>query len=86
MKLKSDYITQEVDDAQFLVGVGSASFNGIIRSNRTAAFIVDCLRKNTTEEAIVDAMLKEYDAPREVIARDVKKVLETLRSVSALEE
>ena len=86
MKLKENFITQNIEDAQFLIPVGAEEFRGIVRSNKTAAFIVDCLKENTTEEAIVDAMLKEYDAPKEVISADVKEILATLRRINALEE
>ena len=86
MKLKSDFITQEIDGTQFLVPVGAESFSGIVRSNKTAAFIVNCLREDTAEDAIVDAMCAKYDAPRETIAADVQKVLATLRRINALEE
>ena len=86
MKLKSDFITQVIDDTQFLVPLGGESFQGIVRSNKTAAFIVDCLKEETTAEAIVDAMCEKYDAPRATIAADVAKVLDTLRGIHALEE
>ena len=86
MKLKSDFITQDIDDTQFLVPVGGESFHGIVRSNKTAAFIVDCLQAETTEEAIVDAMCAKYDAPREQIVADVAETLATLRRINALEE
>jgi hypothetical protein len=86
MKLKSDFIAQVIDDTQFLVPIGGESFKGIVRSNKTAAFIVDCLKEETTEEAIVDEMCRKYDAPREVIAEDVKGILNTLRRIGALEE
>ena len=86
MKLKPDFISQEIDDVQFLVPVGAESFRGIVRSNKTAAFIIDCLKEETTEEAIVNAMCEKYDAPRERISADVKNVLEKLRSIGALTE
>ena len=86
MKLKPDFISQDVDDVRFLVPVGAESFRGIVKSNKTAAFIVDLLAEETTEEAIVDAMCEKYDAPREVLEADVSKVLETLRKIGALEE
>ena len=86
MKLKSDFITQVIDNTQFLVPLGGETFQGIVRSNKTAAFIVDCLKEETTEEAIVDAMCEKYDAPREVIAADVAEILNTLRGIRALEE
>ena len=85
MKLKDDFITQDIDGTQFLVPVGAESFSGIVRSNKTAAFIVDCLKTDTTEEAIIDAMCEKYDAPREVIAADVAKAIKTLQDINALE-
>jgi len=86
MKLKPGFITQDIDDTQFLVPVGAGAFNGVARNNATAAFIVNCLKRETTEEAIVDAMCAKYDAPRETIAADVKEILNTLRGIDALEE
>lgn len=86
MKLKPDFIIQNIEDTQFLVAVGAESFNGIVRSNPTAAFIVNCLKENTTAEKIVDAMCAKYDASRETIAADVKEILDTLRGINALEE
>ena len=86
MKLKSDFIVQDIDDTQFLVPLGHEAFNGIVRSNKTAAFIVNCLKEETSKDRIVDAMCAEYDAPRETIAADVDEILETLRSIHALEE
>ena len=86
MKLKSDFIVQDIDDTQFLVPLGHEAFNGIARSNKTAAFIVNCLKEETTKEQIVDAMCAEYSAPRETIAADVEEILNTLRGIHALEE
>ena len=85
MKLKEDFITQDIDGTQFLVAVGGEAFNGIVRNNETAAFIVNCLKKETTEQEIVEAMLQEYDAPEELIARDVHSVVEKLQGIGALE-
>ncbi len=86
MKLKGEFITQDIDDSQFLVPVGAEAFSGIVRSNKTAAFIVNCLKEETTKEAIVEAMEQKYDAPRATIEADVETILETLRSIRALEE
>lgn len=86
MRLKNDFITQVIDGVQYLVPVGAERFSGMLRNNKTAAFIVDCLKEETTEEAVVDSMCVKYDAPRDKIAADVKGILSTLRSVGALEE
>ncbi|MDO4318222.1 MAG: PqqD family protein [Lachnospiraceae bacterium] len=86
MKLKEGFITHESAGEQIMVAAGSAGFAGIVRSNQTAAFIVDCLKNDTTPERIVEAMAETYDAPREVIARDVEAILGKLRGIGALEE
>lgn len=86
MKLKEDFIIQDIDGVQFMVPVGGEAFNGIVRSNETAAFIVDCLKEETTVDAIVDRMCAEYDASRETIAADVAEIINTLRGIHALEE
>ncbi|MBR3643999.1 MAG: PqqD family protein [Parasporobacterium sp.] len=86
MKLKPDFVTQDIDNTQYLVSTGAESFNGIVRSNKTAAFIVNLLKEETTPEKIVDAMCARFDAPRETISADVEKILGTLRRINALEE
>lgn len=86
MRLKDSFITQDIDDTQFLVPVGAEEFNGIVRSNKTAAFIVNCLKEDTTEDSIVDAMCAQYEAPRERIAADVREIIHTLQKIGALDE
>ena len=86
MKLKSEFITQNVEDTQFLVPVGSDAFSGVVRSNRTAAFIVDCLKNETTKDEIVDAMCQKYSVAREVVTQDVERILDFLRKIDAIEE
>ena len=87
MKLKTGFITHNVGKEQMLVAAGPATktFHGLVRSNETAAFIVDCLKKETDEEAIVEAMLQVYDAPRETVAADVHRIVEKLKEIGAVE-
>ena len=86
MKLKPEFIAQNIEDTQFLVSVAQDGFSGIVRSNPTAAFIVDLLKEPVSQEDIVDAMCAAYDADRETITRDVARVLGILRRIGALEE
>ena len=85
MKLKYTYITHDSDGEQILLDT-SSSFAGLIRNNKTAAFIVECLKEDITEENIVEAMFEKYDAPKDVLAKDVADVIEKLRKVGALYE
>ena len=85
MKLKDTYITHDSDGEQILLDT-SSSFAGLIRNNKTAAFIVECLKEDTTQEKIVEAMFEKYDAPKNVLAKDVSEVIGKLRKVGALDE
>ena len=57
-----------------------------VRSNATAAFIIDQLKTETTKDAILDAMEKKYDASRAVMTEDVDMVLGNLKKIGALDE
>ena len=86
MKLREGFMTHTAAGTQYLVPVGSTKFSGLVRSNATAAMIVDALAQDTTPEAITELLLARYDAPRERIAADVARILDTLRQIGALDE
>ena len=87
MKLRDGFITRTIRGTQMMVAVdgNGADFHGLVRSNETAAFIVDCLKRDTTEEEIVGRMLEEYAVSRETARRDVRAILEKLDSIGAIE-
>ena len=78
MRLKYQFETMELEDRIVAVPVGTDvnEFHGVVKLNETSAFIFELLKNDITEEAIVDAMQKEYDAPRSQIAEGVKKCIE----------
>ena len=88
MKLKDGFVTHNSDGEQIMVAVGEMAkeFLGLVRSNRTAAFIVECLKEDTTKEKIVDAMLEKYEVSRAVVEKDVDDILGKLRNVGAIDE
>lgn len=85
MRLKETFIVHDSDGEQILIDT-EGSFHGLVRSNPTAAFIVDCLKKETTKEEIIAAMCKRYDAPQEVIAGDVTRIISSLCDIGALDD
>jgi hypothetical protein len=86
MKLKEGFVTHEMGDQQIMVGIGSTNFSGMVRSNPTAGFIVECLKTPVTRDEIIEKMLEKYDVTRDVVAADVDKILNKLRSINALDE
>ena len=86
MKLKKEFITHDTGSESLLVPTGKAGFAGLVKGNKTLGAILELLRQDTTEADIVAAMKERFDAPEEIIARDVKKALSELRKIGALDE
>ena len=86
MRLRDGFITHESAGEHITVTAGNTAFNGMVRSNKTAGFIVECLKENVTKEDIITKMLEKYDAPRELIEKDVEKILEQLQAIGAIDD
>jgi len=72
MKLKYNFVVNQVADKMVAVPVGNASenFNGFIKMNDIGAFIFGMLKNDVTEDDIVAAMVKEYQDATEAEIRD----------------
>ena len=86
MKLKSSFISSEVDGKQVMVDIDRGGFTGLVRSNATAAYIIDQLKSETSRDEILNKMAERYDAPRDVMGRDLDGILNRLKGIGALEE
>ena len=88
MKLKYDFETMEMDDQFVAVPVGEEAedaLHGIIKLNESAAVIFDLLKKETTEDAIVEAMKKDYNASEEQIREYVHGFVDNLAKQGMIE-
>ena len=88
MKLNPEFIIQQVGDSTVLVPVGEAAgrFHGIVQMNKTAAFIVSCMKEETTEEKIIAAMGEKYEGTDGEFTESVRETLEKLQECGAQEE
>lgn len=87
MKLNPRFLTHETKGEHYIISTSDTKFKGIVKNNDTAAFIVECLKTDTTESAVVDKVLGEYEgADRITVKRDVANIIDALRSIGALEE
>lgn len=86
MKLKNGFITHESAGEHITVTAGNTDFNGIIRSNMTAGFILECLKEEITKEEIVLKMLVKFDASKEQIEKDVDSVIKRLYKIGAIDD
>ena len=65
MKLKTGFVLQEVAGETVVLPVDSAlDMNMMITLNHTATFLWQLLDQDTTAEALVEALLGEYDVDR----------------------
>ena len=88
MKLKQGFITQDYRGEQLMVQVGRGrnAFHGLVRSNETAAFIVNCLKRETSEAELLRALTETYEVDEQRAAAGLRNILEKLRGIGALEE
>lgn len=84
MKLKKEFVTHMDGEQQMMVDT-SARFSGLVRNNKTAAFIVELLKTDTTKDKIIEAMLNKYDVEESVVRNDVRRTIKTLKDIGALE-
>lgn len=88
MKLKEGFLLHHVGEEHMVVATGEAGkvFHGLVRNNATANFIFERLLQETTEEQIVSEMMEKYDASKEQIASDVKRIIQQIREAGFLDE
>lgn len=88
MKIKDGFIVNKVGSQHVVVPVGDASMERhcMIRLNDTGAFLWEQLGAETTEEALVRALLAEYAVDEDVARADVEAFLGKLRDADLLEE
>ena len=86
MKLKKEFITHIVGNESILVPTGEADFSGVVRGNKTLGAVLELLKEEITEEAMIAALKKRFNAPEGAIERDVAKVLAELHRIGALDE
>lgn len=89
MHLKYQFVVRKMLGviAAVPVGKNASKINAMLSLNESAAFIIEKLATDTTEEAIADALIEEYEGvDKETALRDVHKMVEMLREKDLLED
>lgn len=86
MKLRCEFEITELGEQMVAVPVGdnATEFSGVLKLNDSAASILKLLKKDTTVDEIVSALMKEYDSNTEVITAFVNKFINSLREEDLL--
>ena len=91
MRINRDFIVREIasengEKTYYAVAAGNAAkdFHGMLKLNRTAAFIWEGLNEGLSPELVAKKLSVVYDVSEEEAAGDVKKTIEELSSVGAV--
>ena len=86
MKIKKELIKREIAGETILVPVGKTVFdsNGLFALNEVGGFLWDMLPQAETEEALLEAVLAEYDVSAQEAAKDIAEFLNKLRQMEII--
>ena len=86
MKIKKELVKRDVAGDTILVPVGKTVYdsNGLFILNELGSFLWDRLEEAENEEALLAAILEEYEVAREVAEADLKEFLGHLRELGIL--
>ena len=88
MKLKNGVIITEAQGGYVAVdaNAGRGRFNGMIKMNKTAAFVANLLKDGADEESLVRAMLEKFDVSEKDARDSVNVVVANLREAGLIED
>lgn len=86
MKIKSGFITKKVAGDIIVIPAEQAlvDFKAIITLNETGAYLCELMQEDVSKEQIVEKMLEEFDAEREIISSDVEDFISVLEEKGLL--
>ena len=87
MKIKDNFMLRKVADCYVVVPIGPAvaEFNGMINLNEAGAYLWQLLENDTTEDAVVAALLEQYEVSEDVARNDVQKFVAQLSEADLLD-
>lgn len=88
MKIKEGYMLREVAGSYVVVPLGQAAldFNGMITLNEMGAFLWKKLEQGSTKEALLEAVLEEYEVTQERALAGIESFLNKIKEEKFVEE
>ncbi len=86
MKINYEFVKRDIAGDTFLVPIGEAvkKFSGLFALNEVGSFIWDKLPEAEDEDAVVNAVLEEYETTPEEAKADVSEFLSKLREMGII--
>ena len=86
MTIKHEFVTREIAGETILVPVGQTvlSLNGMLVLNKSGRLLWELLPTADSEEALVEALLEEYEVDRQTATQDVQAFVAEIRRLGIL--
>ena len=87
MKAKYSFEIMDLEDGLVAVPVGDGAeqFHGVLKVNESAVEILKLLEQETSEDAIVETLRKEYEGEKETIAEYVHSFIVPMKNEGVVE-
>ena len=87
MKLNDNFVLRQVADMWVVLPIGAATvdFNGMLTLNESGVLLWRALEQGGDCDALVDALLNEYEVDRETALADVEAFLVKLTEAGCIE-
>lgn len=88
MRINENFVLRQVVDTWVVLPLAdeTVDFNGMITLNESGVLLWNTLEKGADIDALVDALLSEYDVPAQQARADAEEFVEKLRSVGCIDE
>ena len=82
MKIKSGFMLREIAGQWVVVPIGArvVEFNNIMTLAESGAILWKLLEKGTNEEEMASALMSEYKVDRELVTRDIRNFIESIKA------
>jgi hypothetical protein len=85
-RIAPGFIHRKIANADILVSVDVAVFNGYIVLNETCAFLLDAMKEPQTAEQLAQKLTEQYDVSHAQALEDVKEILHTFMTSGVVQE
>ena len=88
MKLKEDFVLRQVANTWVVLPLGDTAldFTSMVKLNDSGALLWQVLENTPSKDALVSALIAEYDVTAEVAKADVEEFLKVLLDFGCLEQ
>lgn len=86
MIIKKEFIKRQIGEDTILVPTGTTvyDYNGLFAMNELGSFLWDLLPEAENEEALLAAVLREYDVDEATARQDIAEFLDKLRQMNII--